>query len=227
MFLKRLVDNHGPFDIVVDDGSHRPDDMLASFGFLFPRMSERGIYVIEDTQTAFWPKWGGSQNGAKLLNFIAAMVQSLHRAEIRVEVPAYEPAEYLKDVKSVRAVHNLLIVEKGDNSEPSIFRFDASHPAAQFALQSITQRMRDDPNPACYARYATLMHHAGRPDEAFGTIEAGLKLWTDEPGLLMAGFDIAKARGDAERARGYIERVKARSSDSMIGGLLASVEPRR
>jgi hypothetical protein len=226
-FLKRLVDGHGPFDIVVDDGSHRPDDMLASFGFLFPRMSERGIYVIEDTQTAFMPKWGGSQNGAKLLNFIAAMVQSLHRAEIRVEVPAYEPAEHLRDVKSVRAVHNLLIVEKGDNSQPSIFRFDAGHPAAQFALRSIAQRMRDDPNPACYARYATLMHHAGRPDEAFAAIEAGLELWADEPGLLMAGFDIAKARGDTGRARGYIERVKARSSDPMIGGLLASVEPRR
>ena len=226
LFLKRLTDKHGAFDIVVDDGSHRPDDMIASFAFLFPRMSQRGIYVIEDTQTAFWPKWGGSPNGAKLLGFIAGIVQSLHRADIRAEIPGYEPAEHLRNVKALHAVHNLLIVEKGDNSEPSNYRFDLAHPAAQAALDSIAAAMRGDPRPATYARYAMVLHLGGRTDEALTAVENGLERWRDEPNLLMAGFDIAKAAGDAERARGYVSRVKARSSDPMIEGLLASVRPK-
>ena len=38
-----------PLDIVIDDGSHKYIHQLRTFSFLFPRMSEHGIYVIEDT----------------------------------------------------------------------------------------------------------------------------------------------------------------------------------
>ena len=39
----------GPFDVVIDDGSHKVRHQLRSFNFLFPRMSDHGIYVVEDT----------------------------------------------------------------------------------------------------------------------------------------------------------------------------------
>ena len=38
-----------PIDIIIDDGSHKPAHQLNTFSFLFPRMSEHGIYVVEDT----------------------------------------------------------------------------------------------------------------------------------------------------------------------------------
>jgi len=48
--LQRAVDAAGgAFDIVIDDGSHRVEHQLASFEFLFPRLSDHGIYVMEDT----------------------------------------------------------------------------------------------------------------------------------------------------------------------------------
>lgn len=36
-------------DIVIDDGSHRPEHQIATFNFLLPRLSDHGIYVVEDT----------------------------------------------------------------------------------------------------------------------------------------------------------------------------------
>ena len=36
----------GPFDIVIDDGSHVPEDQEISFGNLWPRC--QGVYLIED-----------------------------------------------------------------------------------------------------------------------------------------------------------------------------------
>jgi len=39
----------GPPEIIIDDGSHRPDHQILSMNYLFPRMAPRGIYVIEDT----------------------------------------------------------------------------------------------------------------------------------------------------------------------------------
>ena len=49
-FLRRVVDqSDGAFDIVIDDGSHRVEHQLRTFDFLFPTMSDHGIYVVEDT----------------------------------------------------------------------------------------------------------------------------------------------------------------------------------
>jgi len=49
-FLHRVVERSGgAFDIVIDDGSHRVEHQLATFDFLFPAMSDHGIYVVEDT----------------------------------------------------------------------------------------------------------------------------------------------------------------------------------
>lgn len=45
-FLKTIVDE--PYDLIVDDGSHKPDDQLASLEFLWPHLSKSGWYVIED-----------------------------------------------------------------------------------------------------------------------------------------------------------------------------------
>ncbi len=48
--LGRIVKEHGPFDMVVDDASHYPINQQASFDFLWPHVKEGGLYVIEDVQ---------------------------------------------------------------------------------------------------------------------------------------------------------------------------------
>jgi hypothetical protein len=48
-FLKRVVDQVGSFDIIIDDGSHLVHHQLATFNYLFPILTDHGIYVMEDT----------------------------------------------------------------------------------------------------------------------------------------------------------------------------------
>jgi SAM-dependent methyltransferase len=40
------IARHGPFDIVIDDGSHVAEHQMASFDILWPRCT--GVYLIED-----------------------------------------------------------------------------------------------------------------------------------------------------------------------------------
>ena len=46
--LERVVEAVPSFDVVLDDGSHRPDHQQISLDFLFPRLSPGGLYFIED-----------------------------------------------------------------------------------------------------------------------------------------------------------------------------------
>lgn len=58
-FLDRVVYEHGPFDFIVDDGSHVNSHVVFSFQYLFPHLKSEGVYVIEDSCTAYWKEYGG------------------------------------------------------------------------------------------------------------------------------------------------------------------------
>ena len=44
-----------PIDLIVDDASHLYAQSRATFSFLFPRLRENGLYIIEDWGWAHWP----------------------------------------------------------------------------------------------------------------------------------------------------------------------------
>jgi hypothetical protein len=54
--LKEL-EKLGPFDLIVDDGSHFCRHQILSFKTLFPFVKKGGIYVIEDAATSYWPAY--------------------------------------------------------------------------------------------------------------------------------------------------------------------------
>jgi hypothetical protein len=47
-FLRAVGDQHGPFDIILDDASHRPEHQLGSFATLSPHIAPGGMYIVED-----------------------------------------------------------------------------------------------------------------------------------------------------------------------------------
>ena len=58
-FLQAVVERMGGVDVVLDDGSHVAKHQRASFDVLFPLLPAGGLYVIEDTHTAYWARHGG------------------------------------------------------------------------------------------------------------------------------------------------------------------------
>ena len=51
--LRRLVKAHGPFDVIVDDGSHIWTHQIISFETLFPSLTPGGLYILEDVHTSY------------------------------------------------------------------------------------------------------------------------------------------------------------------------------
>jgi hypothetical protein len=62
--MNRIADSHGPFDVVIDDGSHRPNDVRAAFHVLWPHLAFGGVYIIEDLDVAWNPEY---QQGSPII----------------------------------------------------------------------------------------------------------------------------------------------------------------
>ena len=87
-FLKDVFSRAGSLDIIIDDGGHINEHVITSFKTLFPLLNDGGIYVVEDTQTSYWPgRFGGDgenlNNPATTMNFFKNIADGLNYAEFK------------------------------------------------------------------------------------------------------------------------------------------------
>lgn len=76
--LDRITAAHGPFDLIIDDGSHRNDHMWNTFAHLFAAVRPGGIYVIEDAYTSYWSHYrGGLRQPDSLVERCKGLVDSM------------------------------------------------------------------------------------------------------------------------------------------------------
>ena len=128
--LVAIEEAYGPFDIIIDDGSHISTHVRTSFETLFPRLADNGIYAIEDLQTSYWPGWNNCLTGhdkGSTMGLIKTLLDGLHYQD-RIDTSSDDSLALLG--RSLRAVHvyrNLVVIEKGANlgsTAPSWVRRD-------------------------------------------------------------------------------------------------------
>lgn len=121
IFLDQVVEEIKELDIIIDDGSHYNNHVLVTFKHLFPKLNDGGIYVIEDTQTSYWPDYQGDTNNfnnlSTTMGFFKSLVDGLNHSEIPSKT--YCPDYFHKNITSIHFYHNLIFIYKGLNNEPS------------------------------------------------------------------------------------------------------------
>ena len=56
-FLAAINGEFGPFDVILDDGSHKTHHQIISFGALFREaLKDGGCYMVEDVHSNYWLK---------------------------------------------------------------------------------------------------------------------------------------------------------------------------
>lgn len=76
--LKRWIDESGrKFDVIIDDGGHKNDQVLKSLHALWPQLNPDGNYFIEDLQVGYRPKYMVS-NVPAVTKVIQAWVEFLN-----------------------------------------------------------------------------------------------------------------------------------------------------
>jgi len=120
-FMNNTIETIGDLDIIIDDGSHINEHVIETFGQLFPKLKDGGVYVIEDTQTSYWAEYGGDSQDLKnpktMMNFFKNLTDSMNNKEF--EIPDYQQNYYDKKIVSMHFYHNLIFIHKGNNDEES------------------------------------------------------------------------------------------------------------
>ena len=112
-FLRALVAEFGAFDAVLDDGSHQAAHVLTSLHTLYPIIAQNAVYMIEDTHTAYWPEYGGSQNANNtIVEFAREMIHKLNRDHHRGDQHDWSPDVNDKNTFSMSVYDSIIVLEK-------------------------------------------------------------------------------------------------------------------
>jgi hypothetical protein len=113
----------GPFDIIIDDGSHVPKHMIFSFFSLFKNcLNPGGLFVIEDLETNYWnvewPSFGYKMEGTGFVtspadNAVEKMKQFIDiLARYQLHSPELSIMDGDEAICSIEFGMNILVVKK-------------------------------------------------------------------------------------------------------------------
>lgn len=114
-FLRKVIDEFGAPDVVLDDGSHIGRHQRASFEVLFPLLKDDGLYIIEDLQTSYWPDWeGGYRRKGSGIEYVKQMIDDMHAwyHNRRTKTPARD------HINAIHIYDSAAIIEKRRKSRP-------------------------------------------------------------------------------------------------------------
>lgn len=113
-FLKRVRDQIGMVDILIDDGGHTMEQQIATFEELYPAVSETGIYLVEDLHTSYWEEYGGGfKNPGSFIEYSKRFIDSIHAWHSRS--PELKPDFLTKSATGIHFYDSVLVIEKYPN----------------------------------------------------------------------------------------------------------------
>lgn len=94
-FLTEQVIPAGPYDVIIDDGGHKPSQQLATFEALWPHINSGGIFVIEDLHSNYWKRY--FKQGPLMMERIKKIIDEVNDGI---------------EVRSVTSYYNITFIEK-------------------------------------------------------------------------------------------------------------------
>jgi len=125
--LVEIGQAYGPFDFIIDDGSHHNSHQIESFKILWPFVKDHGIYIIEDVQTSYWPAFGGGHIGSgdyanSCMSYFKGLVDSVNCPEFLEPAGPRSPLD--PTIGRIAFHHNLVVVTKESTARRSNVRLE-------------------------------------------------------------------------------------------------------
>ncbi len=127
-FLKRVLDEFGPFDTILDDGGHTNRQMIVSFQYLFPRLKPGGVYIVEDVHANYWTSYRDQPES--FIDFTKWLMDAMHAPYIgrpsiwpfmeghRKELKELDVPLATTIVEKIEAHDSVLVIHRAEKPKP-------------------------------------------------------------------------------------------------------------
>ncbi|HWY15758.1 MAG TPA: class I SAM-dependent methyltransferase [Rhizomicrobium sp.] len=107
-FLDSVLNEFGPPDAVLDDGSHKMDDIAATFRHLYPRLDRNGVYMVEDLHTAYMERYGGGlRREGTFIEICKTLIDELNGVHARIA------SDFTRSTMSMHFYDSIVVFERG------------------------------------------------------------------------------------------------------------------
>ncbi len=118
-FLEYLARTYGPFDLVIDDGSHFWRHQQLSFRFLFDFVKPGGLFIIEDIHTSYRKKYDGGLGGETTVEWLKTSLDFLVPVDSDFVRPAnaneyHNESQWRRDVSEMVVFREACLFVKSD-----------------------------------------------------------------------------------------------------------------
>lgn len=121
-FLKAVVAEFGPPDVVLDDGSHMMSHITQSFQTLYPLLSKNGVYAVEDLHTAYWDSFeGGHRREGSFIETCKDLIDLIDELNAFHTHGAVKPTPFTMSTLSMHIYDSMIIFEKGRHTKRMAF----------------------------------------------------------------------------------------------------------
>lgn len=224
VFITALGAEFGPVDIVIDDGSHVSRDTIRFFGAAFPLLAEGGYFAIEDTQTSYWSAFGGSlaDTAVTTMNMVKQLVDEVDHAERRLVAGASPAHRFADAIRAIHRFHNLVLIEKGDNTEASNFAPESGADPASRAILADYVRVIEEGGGGIgtVVACARLLVAAGESAAALRRLEEALGRHPASARLRLLAARTALAQGDVGRTVLHLKELRAVDAGDLDAAML-------
>ena len=108
----------GGVDVVIDDGSHIGRHQIASFEYLYPRISEDGIYACEDLLCSYSSEFeGGYRKKGTFIEYAKTLIDRLHAWHLEGELKTTN-MDFAQTTFGIFVYLQLIVIEKRRSKPP-------------------------------------------------------------------------------------------------------------
>ena len=118
-FLRGLGESVGPVDVLIEDGGHTMNQQIATFEELWPRITDGGVFLMEDLHTSYWRRYGGGYRRAgTFIEYAKDLVDQQHAWHSR-DKESLVVDDYTRTIRGMHVYDSIIVFDKGDVPRPT------------------------------------------------------------------------------------------------------------
>jgi len=193
--LRKINNDYGPFDVIIDDGGHTMEQQIVTVETLFPLLNDDGVFIVEDTHTSYWSEFGGGLHvPGSFVEWTKPRVDDLHS---RHHVGIDRRSIWATDVDGIHWYDSVVVLDKKRRFRPfNEISGTASYLGAARFSETLVIEMLATRDQALHERDALRQQvsELQRNEDDVAKVERLSTQWATQEELRLARAELSSAR---------------------------------